>query len=60
MNALGGLVTAGDVPHFRFPGAVIGLAVIFRSTLFTGIPVIIAATVMTEAQRIAADHAEII
>jgi len=56
----GGLVTAGGAPQFHFPGALIGLAIIFRSCLFTGIPLLIAATVMEEARRIAADHAEII
>ncbi|MBV9548329.1 MAG: hypothetical protein JO256_01490 [Alphaproteobacteria bacterium] len=60
MSAWGALSTQGDAGHFRFPGAVIGLALIFRSTLFTGFPVIIAAYVMEEARRIAADHAEII
>lgn len=60
LSEWGGLVTAGDVARFHFPGALIGLAIIFRSTLFTGIPIIIAATVMEEARRIAADHAEIV
>jgi hypothetical protein len=46
--------------HLHFPVAVIGLAIIFRSLLFTGIPLLIAATVMEEARRIAADHAEIV
>lgn len=60
LSAWGGLVTADGAPHFHFPGALIGLAVIFRTTLFTGIPVIIAAYVMEEARRVAADHAEIV
>jgi len=60
MSAWGGLQNTAASGHFHFPAAVIGLTIIFRSTLFTGVPLIIAAYVMEEARRIAADHAEII
>jgi len=46
--------------HFYFPGGLMPLSFEFKGDLFTGIPTIIAAYVMEEARRIAADHAEIV
>ena len=50
----------GIMSVVRFPYAVPALALRFDDGIFTGIPLIIAAYVMTEARRIAADHAEIV
>lgn len=59
LHSSGSLNPAGGVT-LRFPAAVMGLAIFYRSALFTGIPLLIAAYVMEEARRIAADHAEIV
>jgi hypothetical protein len=52
-----------DLPlpvHLHFPGALIPLAIMYNYVLFIGFATTIAAYVMEEAQRIAADHAEIV
>lgn len=46
--------------HLHFPGALPALMIEFKGALFTGIATTIAAYVMEEARRIAADHAEIV
>lgn len=46
--------------HLRYPQALIGLMLEWRTPLLMGIPTLIAAIVMDEARRIAADHAEIV
>jgi len=50
----------GALRFYHFLNALPGVALRFESNIFTGIPIIIAAYVMEEARRIAADHAEIV
>lgn len=57
---LSGLKNAFFPVSLRFPGALPFLTLEFKGALLTGIPIVIAAYVMEEARRIAADHAEII
>jgi hypothetical protein len=56
-NSLSPLFPSHD---HHFSGALIALFMEFKAALFTGIATIIAAYVMEEARRIAADHAEIV
>jgi hypothetical protein len=49
------LIAAQSIPH-----SLPSIAVRFENAIFTGIPIIIAAYVMDEARRIAADNAEIV
>lgn len=58
--SVSGCLQAEGGRHLHFPGALIGLVIMFRAILFAGVPTIIAAYVMEEARRIAADHAEIV
>jgi hypothetical protein len=60
-------IRSGLLSHVHFPGPILGallqlptVAVRFWTGLFIGIPIIIAAYVMEEARRIAADNAEIV
>jgi hypothetical protein len=46
--------------HIYFPAGLIPLSLEFKGDLLIGLPTIIAAHVMEEARRIAADHAEIV
>jgi hypothetical protein len=48
------------VAHVNFPYSFPMLALRFADAIFIGVPVVIAAYVMEEARRIAADHAEIV
>jgi hypothetical protein len=57
---LSGLKNAFFPVSLRFPFAQPFLMLEFKGALLTGIPIVIAAYVMEEARRIAADHAEII
>lgn len=52
--------TQGIMSVVRFPYAIPALALRFDDGIFTGVPLLIAAYVMAEARRIAADHAEIV
>lgn len=54
-----GLLNSPVLP-LHFPGALLGLSLWFNGKLFTGIATTIAAYVMEEARRIAADNAEIV
>ncbi|HVZ27922.1 MAG TPA: hypothetical protein VG798_04630 [Rhizomicrobium sp.] len=55
-----GLKNAYAPVHIYFPGGLVGLSIEWKDELLFGLPIIIAAYVMEEARRIAADHAEIV
>jgi len=55
-----GLKNAINPGHIYFPGGLIGLSMEWKDALLIGVTTIIAAYVMEEARRIAAENAEIV